>query len=60
MYKQRTITVGKYDIVFSVFIRDIIKCLGVSFTHYSDTTSFDIGFWLIDFGVMIWKPYGRR
>lgn len=58
-YKHKTFEIGKYDLVFSLFILDTIKTIGIQLSHYDTTTSLDIGIWVIDFGIMLWKRNDR-
>jgi len=55
MYLSKHINIGKYKIIQSVFLNDKIKLLGFHISYYTDTLDFVLGFFFIEFSLMIWK-----
>jgi len=55
MYRSRQINIGKYKIIPNVFLNDKIKLLGFHISYYTDTLDFVLGFFFIEFSLMIWK-----
>jgi hypothetical protein len=59
MFRRKVFEIGKYDLIFSFFVGDRIHLLGILVSYYPTTFSFEIGMWLFDFGIMLWRRNDR-